>query len=122
MIALSAVGFKQGDPYRLLTPYDSVGNKCGAMNQGNEADIYGDVNVTDFTEYKYKLFTAPTSAKPFTSVCVKYCPKELVSVECMKNSENTECLKVMPFDTTHFSSYCIPTGSEVKAMVEQLYK
>jgi hypothetical protein len=83
MIVIAVLAFKQGDPIKILTPYDSVGHKCGAMN---------DTLKLDLTEFKYKLFTKPTDVKNmFSAVCVKECPKKLTTPICHVNSENTEC-------------------------------
>jgi hypothetical protein len=32
MLLASAYGLKNGDPMKIITPFDSVGNKCGATN------------------------------------------------------------------------------------------
>lgn len=74
MIGITGYAISEGDPYKIITPYDSVGNKCGEENQGIPA------NVTDFTEYKLKHFTSLFEAvnnplKIYESVCVKACPK-----------------------------------------------
>ena len=90
MMLAAAYGFKKGSPLKIITPFDSVGNRCGAPNQGVE--ILGSfgkkgsitqVNVTDFSEYKYKYFTnlkpqlnLKDSTTLFNAVCVKECPKK----------------------------------------------
>ena len=51
MLGVSGFAIANGDPVNIISPYDSVGNKCGAELQGIPE------NVTDFTEYKYKHFT-----------------------------------------------------------------
>jgi len=59
MIGLSGFAFSRGDPLNIITPFDSVGNRCGATLQGLElnGDVITAVNVTDFSEYPYKYFT-----------------------------------------------------------------
>jgi hypothetical protein len=58
MVGLSFFAWTNGNPENIITPFDSVGNRCGAPNQGVE--LIGDiatVNTTDFTAFPYKYFT-----------------------------------------------------------------
>ena len=49
MFGVSFIGFNQGDPFRIITPYDSVGNRCGAKLQGVELlDGVSTVSTTDY--------------------------------------------------------------------------
>jgi solute carrier family 44 protein 1 (choline transporter-like protein) len=76
MVGLSGFAFSKGDPLNIITPFDSVGNRCGAPGQGLEVygTMYPTVNTTDFTDYPYKYFTkllpssgpstAPAEAEP----------------------------------------------------------
>lgn len=58
MIVISVFAFKRGDPIRIITPFDSVGNRCGVDGQGVEPSYAkGGVNNTDYSEHRYKLFT-----------------------------------------------------------------
>jgi len=80
-----------------MTPFDSVGNKCGAPNQGGFEPRPGGVNTTDLTEYKYKQFTGIVQAAGgsvedlYDAVCVKECPKEQGElISCFRNKD-TDC-------------------------------
>jgi len=96
MVGLSFLAFKNGDPYKLVTPYDSDGNECGKPNQcgKGEADACADgAEMRDFTEYPLKHFTDITSKSDaiFNSICVKACPAGQTTPECMTNTELKEC-------------------------------
>jgi len=52
MLGITGYAVSTGDPMKIITPFDSVGNKCGAENQGVP------LNVTDFSEYKLKHFAS----------------------------------------------------------------
>jgi hypothetical protein len=75
-IAVSCWGVMNGDPNRILVPFDSDGNECGKPLQAMSA-VQGE---RDFTEYKYKYFTkviqkaTSASTKKYNAVCVKTCP------------------------------------------------
>jgi len=75
MVGAGMYGFKNGDPLNILTPFDSVGNKCGYDNTG----IAG-TDGQDFTEYPFKYFTSLTPTgnlsllTMYYAVCVKECP------------------------------------------------
>ena len=49
MLAIGAYALKEGDPFRIITPFDSDGNICGKADQGGR----------DFSEYPYKCLTNP---------------------------------------------------------------
>ena len=51
IVAITGYAFTEGDPRKIITPFDSQGHLCGGVLQGS-----GLVKV-DFTDYKYKLFT-----------------------------------------------------------------
>lgn len=110
----------------ILTPFDSVGNKCGALGQQVEAayvESVGALNATDYTEFPYKMFTNinPQGGNLWNAVCVKTCPKKGVTSECMINSMNTGC-PMLPYDATQVYSYCMPEGDDMKDFVKQIYK
>jgi choline transporter-like protein 2/4/5 len=78
MFFITGYAVSEGDPVRIITPFDSVGNRCGAENQGID---YDPANTTDFTEFKYKHFTSLVDAavesnplKIYEAICVKECP------------------------------------------------
>ena len=102
MVVLSVFAFRQGDPMKIVTPFDSVGNKCGSTNQGVEPSMQNTnspVYSVDLTEFPYKMFTKPTSkTNMFSAVCVKTCPRMGDTAQCFPNSENTDCITLV-YDT-----------------------
>lgn len=77
MLGITGYAMTEGNPYNIITPFDSVGNRCGAENQGID---YTPANSTDFSEFKLKHFASLFEAiqnplKLYESVCVKECPK-----------------------------------------------
>jgi hypothetical protein len=50
MVALTAYAVAAGNPYAMITPFDSVGNRCGMPKQGANQN-------QDFTAYKYKYLS-----------------------------------------------------------------
>jgi hypothetical protein len=87
LVALTAYAVSAGNPYAMVTPFDSAGNRCGMPKQGAAKD-------QDFTAYKYKYLSqldtlAQTSAGAstwFVAVCVKSCPAKSVQSDCITNS------------------------------------
>jgi len=79
LVAITGYAVSNGNPYAMITPFDSNGNKCGMKDQGADKKI-------DFTDYKYKYFynlrsmaesAGAGSVDPtewFKSECVKKCP------------------------------------------------
>lgn len=118
MIVIAAIGFRQGDPIKILTPFDSVGNRCGYPNQGVtiKSATGGIINATDFTEYKYKLFYPSKNIINLPSVCVKDCPKKGETPECLPNDDQT--CEMYPFDSIHKFQYCLPEKDDAKEMVK----
>jgi hypothetical protein len=95
MLGVSGYAINNGDPMNIIAPFDSVGNQCGKTKQGVD---YAEVNVTDFTEYKFKHFTRlieGTSSNPallYNAVCVKACPvKGQSDYECKTNAHEQSC-------------------------------
>jgi hypothetical protein len=124
MVAIAVIGFRQGDPIKILTPFDSVGNRCGYPNQGvTLGSATGGIvlNVTDFTEYKYKLFYPTKKIYDLPSVCVKECPKKGEAPDCMVNEGKTSCSTVI-FDTVHKFQYCLPEKDDAKEMIQRIYE
>jgi len=98
MVGCSFLAITKGDPERMLTPFDSDGNRCGMPDQcsSNNGGAYafpqgtacpdthtyeGETAATtivkrDFTLFPFKYFplTEPTSLGILNSVCVKACP------------------------------------------------
>ena len=58
MLAIGAYGLAEGDPLKIITPFDSDGNQCGQPGQAySDAELFP--AARDFTEFKYKAFTNP---------------------------------------------------------------
>lgn len=113
MLGVSGFAISNGDPLNIIAPFDSVGNACGKDLQGVP------LNVTDFSEYKYKQFTRlieGTAGDPtllFNSVCVKSCPMQGDELECMTNEDETSCPR-SKYDTELEFGYCLPAGDDVQ--------
>lgn len=79
MFGCASYGFGAGDPYKLVTPFDDQGRECGKHN--------------DVKDYKFKLpyniYEANNPAKLYKAVCVKSCPKQGASSDCVR-TKNTE--------------------------------
>jgi hypothetical protein len=84
MIGISGYALASGDPLKLLTPFDSDGNRCGYPGQTATKTVTGFTEenpVRDFSEYNFKLFTnldlllnAELAPGVYDAVCVKECP------------------------------------------------
>lgn len=96
MVGLSGFALMKGDPAKMLTPYDSVGNACGMPAQcstgvyafpQNETCVTPfkipgsteerEMKIRDFTLYPYKYFPLTEFNSPtgmYNAVCVKACP------------------------------------------------
>jgi len=57
----------------------------------------------------------------FNAVCVKECPKNFETADCMINSDNEECPRAY-FDTVALYTYCIPEKDDLKYIFENVYK
>jgi len=57
MIAISIYAFVQGDPQKILTKFDSDGNRCGFPNQIASASLSIFTQPRDFSNYTFKYFT-----------------------------------------------------------------
>lgn len=102
MGAISIYAIGTGNPWKILTPYDSDGNRCGFPDQ----EATPGLGKRDFTEYKYKFYTdldvvlnqaAPLAGanNMYTAICVKECPTfdsgaipSTLSLEYMQTSTN----------------------------------
>jgi hypothetical protein len=62
MGALTVYGMTNGDPIKIITPFDSVGNECGQKDQGPLKE--------DFSLFKYKHFTSISPILTSNAVCV----------------------------------------------------
>lgn len=124
MLGVSGFAVSNGDPMNIIAPFDSVGNQCGRLLQGVD---YTPVNETDFSEYKYKMFTRlieGTSSNPtllYNSVCVKECPMKGADFDCKTNDDEKECPKSF-YDTSLQYGYCIPAGDDVQVALNQIYE
>jgi hypothetical protein len=104
MLGISGYAIGTGDPWKILTPFDSDGNQCGMPDQ-EASEGFG---KRDFTEYKYKFYTDLEAAlnqgatvvggnNMYTAVCVKKCPTidtnsppAKLEVEYMKTTTNNK--------------------------------
>lgn len=96
----------------MITPYDSVGNKCGEKG-------------TEFEEYPYKHFTSllEGSQNPlylYYAVCVKECPMKETDYACIGNSE-VGC-KQSYYDTELDFMYCLPTKEDAQEALMAIYE
>jgi len=60
-IGITGMSVTQGDPAKIMTPFDSDGNQCGQLLQ-DRTNVTNDAGaevpfVRDFTDYPYKYFT-----------------------------------------------------------------
>lgn len=121
MVALTAYAVAAGNPYAMITPFDSVGNRCGMPKQGADQN-------QDFTAYKYKylykletLARADDAATWFKAVCVKSCPAKGVTSDCITNTSTSSCPSNSIYGTTLLQGYCMPDKSSIKNIGEKLY-
>ena len=110
MLGISGWALGEGDPTNIITPFDSVGNQCGAVG-------------TEFEEYKLKHFTSLLTSNGvapglYYSVCVSECPKKLEVGEdynnkCKTNADVTDCNAFTAmYDTEPMMRYCLPTKED----------
>ena len=122
MIAISAYGFMNGDPVKIMTPFDSDGNKCGYNNETSGLDL---------TDYPYK-FLPPEAIASLAStddntvvkaVCVKKCPSEEngLLTDCYKNTDYPTICPIAGYDTKKLITYCVPEYDSAKEGVKELY-
>ena len=119
MVILSVFGFQQGDPMRILTPFDSKGNRCGFKNETTGVNM---------EEYPYKYFTmvsGEVSADYSNSICVKSCPEKGTKPQCLSgvhgcNAEGGFTAAIYP-SKPQLGKYCIPYGDEVKDTFNKIY-
>ena len=110
MLGISGWALGAGDPYNIITPYDSVGHKCGAKG-------------TDYEEYPNKHFTSllmaqSGSAQQFHAVCVSECPKNSTDFndKCKTNTDISSCgPQYAAYDTEERMHYCLPTKEHAEA-------
>ena len=121
LFGISLYGFGKGDPYNLLTPYDSVGNKCGSPTA-----LGG-----DYSEYKYKYFvnldlqvnvSSLSYDTIFDSVCVTFCPYDDLQANCMPNTDSPVCPTPIGFGTAPNHLYCLPNGEAFTEALSTIYK
>lgn len=117
MGALTVYGMQNGDPIKIITPFDSVGNECGQPNQGTLK--------VDFTEFKYKHFTAIIPNLAPDAVCVKECPLQKQRPICIPNKDVTDCPESY-YDTEILFTYCVPSKETAieagKKILEEMNK
>ena len=106
MLGVSGYALSTGDPYNIITPFDSDGNKCGEKG-------------TDFEQYPYKHFTSLLVAQGgtdmYNSVCVSKCPSKMTDYNefCKTNTDITSCNQLtVLYDTELDFGYCMPTKED----------
>ena len=133
MIFVTVIGLMNGDPMRILTPFDNDGNECGKADQSKSTTLS---SGRDFTEYKYKYFTgamkaaAGDTSNQYDAICVKVCPTGLPDIEdfttnppafleCMINDKVTTC--PMPvYNATTIALFCVPEYTTTLATLKKL--
>lgn len=124
MVGITGYGLSKGDPYKIITPYDSVGNQCGMPGQNKFLKSATNKAAVDLTNYPYRHFIDLSSfitskgtnkASLYKSVCVKECPAKDVKADCIGNSDSGYACPVVkiglkPYGTTIFpgTSFCTP--------------
>ena len=137
MVAITGYGMSQGDPYKIITPFDSVGNQCGQPGQKLGLDAAG-TKVADMTEYPYRHFIdlgkfieskGVDKSAVYKSVCVKACPEEEKAADCIPNKDSDyKCPKVSIgpkyYGTQLLSgtSFCVPDKELAKSFIEVVKK
>jgi hypothetical protein len=127
MVGVSGYAISNGDPLKILTAFDSDGNKCGANNQAASGDGIG-LGERDFTEYPYKFYTDLDNAlfgigdkAVYTlSVCVKTCPEFPVESPPSTLPLNNMATKVYPKDYVfdQFASFDPEEAVRAKTKIE----
>lgn len=93
IIGLTGYAFTNGDPRRIITPFDSVGNLCGNIDPNTKID---------YTLFPYKHMTGLVSfaasggkdkSSLFYAVCVKECPALDAVPVCVPNDDVKTCPK-----------------------------
>ncbi len=84
MFFTAAYGYAKGDPYRLITPFDSDGNYSGKLTIIGK--ICGEA-ATRYEAYKYLHWPELIKGNYNLTVCVKDCPMEATPVYCLPASD-----------------------------------
>lgn len=139
LLGVSGYAISTGDPYNLVTPFDSDGNECGKPNQGKSNITIGGNTLPwtrDFSEYKYKYFsqllTATTGKTDaiYDAVCVSECPKNVpmpgdfgggFNVKCIPNNDEEDCPRAM-YNTSLVFGYCLPEMNSTVELIKQVYE
>jgi len=95
---VAILGFSEGDPIKVLTPFDEDGRNCG-------------VNATLNYKYLY-LYNAVDNAKTLNtsklltnSICVKNCPVNYTGfLECFPTTKNPNC--AVTYENFYTSTKC----------------
>jgi hypothetical protein len=130
MIGITGYGLTKGDPHKIITPFDSVGNQCGQPGQNK---LLKGGATTDFTNYPYRHFISLSEfieskgvkrASLYKSVCVKECPALGKAPDCVGNKDSDyKCpvvkIVLKEYGTTLFpgTSFCSPD----KALAKEFY-
>lgn len=135
MVGITGYGLSRGDPYKIITPFDSVGNQCGQPGQKMWLDA-NNKTTKDLTGYNYRHFTSVgeflETKKPsalYKSVCVKECPKKDETPACIGNKDSGyKCPKARigpaiggkNYGTTIFpgTSFCTPDEQTAKEFLK----
>jgi hypothetical protein len=103
MAGVASYGFANGDPEKIITPLDAVGNQCG---------------LGDLADYPY-LYIVQVEADASTdvvdmstSVCVSSCDlDEGDYTDCYTNPEVTDCPLVYYDYQLYLDRYCFPNST-----------
>ena len=123
MIGCGAMGIQQGNPAKLITPYDDRGNMCGNSTKQRDG-VDG-----SFTDYKYKFFDGLISASTgdprdiYNAVCVKKCPQQGEKSDCYITPGRSDCpYSVMDTNTNIAPTYCLPDVAVAKEQLTKIYR
>lgn len=98
-IFISAFAFVIGDPFRLISGYDSFGNTCGTNNEPIGSLAFSGLNMT---EQRYVFYLDLTNIKQSLKICVKQCPhREISDVKDLLNFEQETGSHLCRYDVTY---------------------
>ena len=143
--AVTGLGVTQGNPTRIMTPFDSDGNQCGQPEQSmTQVETDGQLqNMTrDFSEYPYKYFTdlategiqaalnanaGSLSEEAYYAVCVKECPNadktEILTIDLQNQYTTAYPNGKTPkasYPSNAFMGYCVPDMRKSAELVSSI--
>ncbi len=123
---ISARGFAEGDPEKLLVGWDSDGRPCGYSGEGWENNPVQD--------YKYvywpRILSSYTDINLDETVCVKECPSKESEIECVRPASLSTVLdsdcdvnsigsSYRRYDSEkYFMSFCLPDPNSAEEQLE----